>query len=303
MKFFDLFFSARPLLHLPIWSVYLVALRYRNQLSYETFGWGNIAALAILSLMAAGAFWLNQVYDRESDALNNKIGFIQRGYLTVKMLLWCAAVATVLGLALSYWYSGTLFLICLQGAALTYIYSAPPLRLKDRPISGMLANAYAFGFLISVSVQPHINAHTIGLIGWDNPYYFFLSVASVHVITTLPDLAGDSRTGKRTMAVTWGRVPSLVTAFALMLLAVWVAWYTGHMILVAIAAVSVVSIVVNLVVKSAKLELLSAKLPILLLTVLAAWYYPFYALFIIALICATRIYYRKRFGMTYPQIA
>jgi hypothetical protein len=87
-----------------------------------------------------------------------------------------------------------------------------------------------------------------------------------------------------------------------MVMAVWVAWYSEHYLLVGIAAVSSLLILANLVIKSAKLELASAKLPILPLTIAAAWFYPYYALFIIALICATRIYYRKRFGMVYPQL-
>ena len=50
----------------------------------------------------------------------------------------------------------------------------------------------------------------------------------------------------------------------------------------------------------AQLVLLAAKLPVLLLTLLAGCYYPIYPAFIVALKIVYRIYYWRRFGVVYP---
>jgi hypothetical protein len=45
----------------------------------------------------------------------------------------------------------------------------------------------------------------------------------------------------------------------------------------------------------------AAKLPLLLLTLLAGFFYPGYFLFVVALLFGTRIYYRRRFHIAYPR--
>ena len=74
----DFFFAARPMLHLPIWSVYLVSLHYHNQLSGSKFDLSDLAMLCLLSLMAAAAYYLNQIHDYDSDKINRKLGCMQR---------------------------------------------------------------------------------------------------------------------------------------------------------------------------------------------------------------------------------
>ena len=58
----------------------------------------------------------------------------------------------------------------------------------------------------------------------------------------------------------------------------------------------------TLTVKSEKLVILVSRLPLLLLSLLACYYYPLYLVFLVAVIFATRMYYRKRFGFNYPAL-
>ena len=302
-RLIDLVFAARPMLHLPIWSVYLVSFYYYHQLSEESFQWTDVGLMAGMSLMAAGAYYLNQVHDQVSDRINRKLGFLQTGCFSENELMIAYLTVSLLGMGCALWYSFFILIVFLQAFVLGYIYSAPPSRLKDRPVLGMFANGYAFGFLIPLTVMPELNLHNTGLLGWDNPIYFFLAVTSIYLMTTLPDRPGDHAVGKRTAAVLLNRRVVKLLALILMLLAAYVAQKSHRDLLLLLALLSALPILVTLFVSSEKLELLAAKLPILLLTILAGWFYPLYFLFIVVLLIITRLYYQRRFNAVYPKLA
>lgn len=299
----DYIFAARPMLHLPLWSVYLVSLHYHHRLSGESFALTDLFILACLSLVAAAAYYINQVYDYESDSINRKLGFLQNDVISSRTAMGLFVVLSVIALGASVLFSLATFSIILVLFVVGYFYSVPPIRLKDRPIGGWLANALGYGFIVPFSVMPDITFHNAGLLGWDNPFYFFLTVGSIYLLTTLPDREGDTRTGKRTLAVVLPRAVVLMFALLSMLLSVWVAHYSGHVALMYLSIVSAVAIAITIFVRAPRMELFAAKLPILLLTLLAGYFFWGYLVFIVAMIFGTRIYYRKRFAITYPEIA
>jgi len=157
MKLLDFVFAARPMLHLPIWSIYLVALFYHQKLNGGHFQWSNAVMLVCLSLLASGSYYINQVYDYDSDKINRKLGFLQKGLLSRNELMAAYLVVSVAAIACALAYSFFVLVIFLQLFVFGYVYSAPPLRLKDRPVSGLLANAYTFGFLVPFTVMPQLN--------------------------------------------------------------------------------------------------------------------------------------------------
>ncbi|MEW5797203.1 MAG: UbiA family prenyltransferase [Candidatus Zixiibacteriota bacterium] len=303
MRWLDWFFAARPLLHLPIWSVYLVSLHYHHALSGEEFGWIDLAVLFGMSLLFAGAAYLNQIYDFESDRLNRKVGFLQRGFLTQRQLLVGCAIVLTSPVILAPLRSWLALFIAAQFLLLAIVYSAPPLRLKDRPVGGLFANAYAHGFLVPAAVMPEMDLHNAGLLGWDNPFYFFFAVGGVYALTTIPDRVGDAATGKATVAVILGRTGALAVAVALLILAGITAWNSNHLLLVALAAVALVLTVIALIARSEAVVRIAPKTPLLLLTVIAGYWYPIYLLIVVALLWGTRAYYKRRFGVAYPEPA
>ncbi|MBD3258752.1 hypothetical protein GF377_09990 [candidate division GN15 bacterium] len=303
MRLLDFIFAARPLLHLPIWSVYLVALHYHHRLSGESFAWHDLVIMACLSLIFTAASYLNQVYDYESDRLNDKLGFLQKGVISHGQMLGGFVIAGVIPFAVAPIFSIATWFIFGQLLVAAYVYSSPPFRLKDRPFLGLFANAWPHGFLVSMSIMPDLSQHNAGLLGWDNPFYFFCAVAGIYVLTTIPDRDGDAATGKRTIAVIFGRTWSILTALLFMAGAIWIAWNSQHAALVYLAMIATFLCLGALVLRSDAVVRLAAKAPILLLTVLAAYWYPGYAVFVVVLLIATRIYYLRRFGIVYPQIA
>jgi 4-hydroxybenzoate polyprenyltransferase len=291
------------MLHLPVWSIFFVALRYHHELSGESFGRQNLVMLVCLTLLGASACYLNQVYDADSDRLNNKCHFLQRGLVSERALMIGFVATSALALALSLTVSFLAFFICIQLLALGYLYSAPPVRLKDRPIGGFLANAYGIGFLVPFAVFPQMQADTAGLLGWDNPFYFFCAVGSIYILTCVSDQYGDATAGKRTIAVVTGFSVSHILALLLMIVAALCAFQSEFPILMGLALIAAVAIAGALRLKSDSAVRLAAKLPIILLTLLAGWLYPIYLIFVVVLILATRIYYARRLGIHYPELA
>ncbi len=303
MKLLDFIFAARPMLHLPIWSIYLVALYYHHQLSGGRFQWVNAGMLVCLSLLASGAYYLNQVHDRDSDIINRKLGFLQKGFLTERDLMAAYLLVSLVAIGWGLVVSLFIVFIFLQLFVFGYLYSASPFRLKDRPIAGIVVNAYTFGLLVPFTVMPEFTLHNAGLLGWDNPIYFFLAVTSIYLLTTLPDRVGDRATGKRTVAVLVSPRLVMLLALLLMVLGAYVADRSQRNLLTLVALVSTLPVLAALFVRRQKLDLFAAKLPILLLTLVAGYFYPVYLLFVVVLIVLSRIYYKRRFNLMYPKLA
>lgn len=302
MKILDYIFAARPFLHLPVWSIFLVATYYHHQLSGKSFGLIEFIILFSLTLSAAAAYFINQIYDFESDKLNDKLGFLQKKILTDRNMITANIITSLLSVILIALISNLIFFILLQLLVLGYIYSAPPLRLKDRPFWGLLSNSYGFGFLIPLSVMPELNTHNSALLGWDNPFYFLATVASIYLLTTIPDIDGDRKTGKKTLSVIIPVPIVKILSLMIMLYSAYIAYRSNFDVLAIISVLSSIPIVLSLFIKNQAVVLFSVKFPILLLTLLAGYFYPYYFGFIVALIIITRVYYKKRFNMVYPKI-
>ncbi len=302
MKILDYIFAARPLLHLPVWSIYLVTLHYHLELSKDSFALSDILMLLALTLATSASYYINQIYDYESDLLNDKLGFLQKEYISfaeIKTLYYlCAAIS----IGIAFYLSNLAGFLILALIVLGAIYSAPPLRLKDRPISGLLANAIGYGFIVPLTVMPDMTLHNDGLLGWDNPFYFTLTIGAIYLLTTIPDKEGDRKAGKRTLAVILSTPLVKLLALILLIDSVVIAHSSNFLLLVILSAISILILIISLFSESEKILFFAIKMPILLLTLLAGYFFFYYVLFIVALLIGTRLYYRKRFNMDYPKL-
>ncbi len=302
MRALDLVFAARPMLHVPIWSIYLVSLKYHNDLAGEHFDWRDVATLVCLSLLAAGAYYLNQIFDVASDTVNRKLGFLTDGKLVPGQLMLGYLITSLAALVGGWYLSRITFAILLQLFALGFAYSAPPFRMKDRAFWGFAANTWGIGFLVSFSVMPNINFHNAGLLGWDNPWYFAAAIGGIYLLTTIPDMAGDELAGKRTAAVVLGEAGALILGAVLLVLSAYLGFRNEFILLGSISVAAAGLAAIALIVKRREALKLAIVLPIVLLTLLAGVFYPVYLLFIVVLVILTRVYYRRRLGITYPSL-
>lgn len=298
VKVLDFIFAARPMLLLPVWSLYLIA--YNFYFGTDSFDWYNIIALICLTFLVAGAYYINQIYDYQSDLINKKLGFLQSGKISknemIVVYVAISVIAIITGFRLSIFLGAVFCSVFILG----YFYSAPPLRLKDRPILGLLSNSFAYGILVPLSI-PGFAEKTDYLI-MILPIYYFMIVSAGYLLTVLPDREGDAKTGKKTLAVILSDRSIIIVATFLLLFSLLLAWEMNHLFLIIISSASTLLYTVSLIIPKRELILLACKLPILLISLLAGYYYPGYFVFLLALLFLTRLYYKKRFGMVYPRI-
>jgi len=298
VKVIDFIFAARPMLLLPVWSLYLISFKFY---SAETALYPRgIIILAGLTLLFAGAYYINQIYDYQSDLINKKLGFLQSGKIKKNEIKFAYLIVSVIPLMVAfidgYFLGATFFCIFLLGV----IYSVPPLRLKDRPISGLLSNSVAYGILVPMASFK--NDGGLNYLTFILPTYFFLTVSAEYLLTIIPDRTGDAESGKNTLAVLLSDKSIIIAALILLMFSFLIVWEINYLYLVIISVLSVLLFAAALISMNEKVILFACKFPILLMSLLAGYYYPGYLVFLLALLFSTRLYYKKRFGMVYPRI-
>lgn len=298
VKVLDFIFAARPMLLLPVWSLYLIANNY--YFGTNSFGTDDFIVLACLTLLVAGAYYINQIYDYHSDLINKKLGFLQSGKISKNEMIIVYVVFSMIAIISGFKISLFLGVVFCAVFILGYIYSAPPLRLKDRPILGLLSNGIAYGILVPLSIPGFAQQPDYLLMIL--PTYLFMTVSAGYLLTIIPDRDGDTKTGKQTLAVILSDRSIIIVAIVLLLFSLLLAWEMNHLYLMLISSVSLMLYFVILISPKNNLILMACKLPILLISILAGYYYPGYLVFLLALLFLTRLYYKKRFGMVYPRI-
>jgi 4-hydroxybenzoate polyprenyltransferase len=167
---------------------------------------------------------LNDIYDYESDRRSGRrraiwgavVGaddraFIWRAVLAMTPLVLLAACAT----RNPHNLVATAFLLLLA-----WLYSVPPLRLKERPPLDSLANGLGY-FLLPFVMGYSLAADPRGM---PLRYYLLaLCVAGVHALATAADYEADRAAGHRTLAVVFGRRAAAAAAFV----AFFVTWLAG----------------------------------------------------------------------------
>jgi hypothetical protein len=130
-KVFDHIFILRFMLIIPVWTVLLLGFYHSG--SGLPFTWRMFAIAAAATGLAGAVFVFNQIFDIESDRINDKVYFLPKKYVTITAAYILYLVLNIISLVIAFMVSAIAgFLggaILLLGAA----YSAPPFVIKDRP--------------------------------------------------------------------------------------------------------------------------------------------------------------------------
>jgi len=162
------------------------------------------AMMALGPLLWGGTLLLNDACDLSADRCNPRRSDspLVRGEVGRRQVLFWAALLKGSGLVLAALVSPGFFLTLLGLAALSWLYSAKPFRLKCRPGLDILVNATGLGALCTVSgwaVLLPLDAF---------PWAFVLPLmfgwASLYIPTTVVDAAADRRAGLTTFSVRFG---------------------------------------------------------------------------------------------------
>ena len=293
------------MLLIPLWSIYLLI---HNRISPSEYSLDALCGLALLSLICAGAYVLNQIYDRESDSTNGKLGFFaDSGRLTLNSGWIIYSLLTICPILAAFFMNPLLAPPLVVGAIIGYAYSAPPLSAKDRPLAGYIFNVIPYSVIawwVVLVCSKDGFANFTARIGMDWPIILCagFAVGGVYLITTVPDVAGDAKAGKRTAAVAIGVKKTMTLAILNLAASLGLAAFSGFHSFTAASALAIPLAVMAARPGGGRFVALSAKAPIIVVTLFAGFYHPIYGTFVILLIMASRTYYRVRFAEVYPQI-
>ncbi len=201
----------KPITWIPlIWGVVCGAASSGN------FHWSleNVlisAACMLLSgpLLTGYTQTLNDFYDREIDAINEPYRPIPSGAISIPQVATQIIVLLIGGIAIAYgldqWAGHTfptITVMAIGGSFLSYIYSAPPLKLKQ---NGWLGN-YALG--ASYIALPWWAGHA--LFGDLNPtiviltLFYSLAGLGIAVVNDFKSVEGDRQLGLKSLPVMFG---------------------------------------------------------------------------------------------------
>ena len=165
----------------------------------------------VVVLIAAGPLlWssvlaVNDAFDLETDRLSQRRQRSPhvRGQLGRGHLLGCAACAGGAACLLAAWGGGLVFTLGTAGVlVLGWIYSAPPVRLKGRPVWDVGCNALAVGVL------GPLGGWCLTRLVWEYPLSLavtgLLTGAALYLPTLVIDVDADRAAGIRTTAVRFG---------------------------------------------------------------------------------------------------
>ena len=163
------------------------------------------ALIAAGPLLWASVLAVNDAFDLETDRLNERRQQSPhvRGQLRRRQLLGCAASAGGAACLLAAWGGGLTFTVGTAGVlVLGWLYSAPPVRLKGRPVWDVGCNALAVGVLGPMGgwcLTRSVGEYPVSL-----AITGLLAGAALYLPTLVIDVDADRAAGVRTTAVRFG---------------------------------------------------------------------------------------------------
>ncbi|MCG3119953.1 MAG: hypothetical protein ALAOOOJD_02511 [bacterium] len=308
VKLCDYIFVLRPTLFFPVWTVYAA-----GYLSFHKFSQGGIegaapgleatalSMLGILTLLMGSGYILNQLCDIETDRRNQKLFLIADHHLS-PVAAWTEMIGLgAFALAASFFYGKIIGVLLVAIFLLTGIfYNVAPFAWKGRPWLGLFSNA--------------LGALLIFMAGWWSqkiewqlamqhalPYMF--AVAAVYLYTTLLDLDGDADTAKMTFGVRYGFAVTAIVGCVLEIGALVAAGWLQDWIIFYPALIAAPFFLYAALKQRLPDVARAIKFPIVFLALAVCLKIWQYFVLLGAVFYFSRWYYRKRFGLNYPNLA
>ena len=281
---------------LPGWSIILLAYQRSSPDSSTTRK--LLLTMLAATLLYGGVYILNQIFDRETDKINRKLFLLAKGYVSVKAAVRLMILCFAFSLSLSFYLSQTIGLLFSLMFILNLFYSVPFFSFKNKPFWGLLTNAVGFGilnFLVGWSLNSELT--------WRGVLYsvpYFLAVSAIYLNTTLLDVEGDRQVSKITWGIKWGQVKTLWVSLTLTLATLLSAVLLKDLPMLTTSAVAFIFSFKMIVSKKIRDIVFTNKISILVLSLWAGYFYPWYVAVLAVGFLATKAYYKYRFQMNYP---
>ena len=296
----DFIFLPRPILLIPVWTFLLLGY-YRA--GGERFSIGNDFLIVFLTytLLVASVYVLNQIMDIKSDVINKKHLLLAEGFISVKNAYIEFAVLIAVALVLTARLPKHYIIFFLISFLFGIIYSVPPFKFKDRPISDFVINALGYGFLnfsIGWLTQRPLSIQTIL---YSLPYIF--AVGAIFINTTILDIEGDKRSNAITTSIFLGMDNALRLSTTLIVLCIAVSILVKDRVCLIASLVALPLFMLALLKKDVKYVLLSIRIGGPLLVLIVGLIFPYFLPLILLIFLFLRIYYKANFSIAYPGLS
>ncbi len=307
----DGLFVARPMLMTPVWGFCLFGYMRARAYAAEPLppgGWPGaplrvLGEIMLFSCAVGSVYVMNQIADREVDGDNPGFALLAHGRLGRRLAAAAAAVYAVVpiagGLLLGRWM---LALFAAAALGLGVVYSFPPARFSGRPVLDFLSNAIGYGG-IAFGMGWYAAGAGVSLCTLCDAVPYVLLMAAGSVSSTLPDIDGDRRGGKRTTAVAFGPRRAHGLATGLLISSAAAALATGDVPAGVCAGAALPFYIAYAIRPTPILMEATYKVGGAAAMLIAALYVPVFAAAGLCTLLATRLYFRMRFGIRYPALA
>lgn len=307
----DIVFLARPVILIPVWgfSIFGYVCGMSNGKPWEfkiLFGWKHLAVFGdmLLFSVAVGAVYVfNQIADYEVDARNEGFPLLVKSGIQKESAFWYAVLLSLASIAVP-WFRGSMTLALFSAAALVLglLYSFKPVYLSGRPVTDFLTNAFgfcviAFGAGYQLSVEEVINRELI----WSALPYFLLMCGG-SISSTLPDRSGDLACGKRTTAVVLGLRGAHILTISFVIAGGIVSFYMKDFIAFFISVEFFIVDILYFIRQTRRFMEATYKITGGIAMTLAGVVYPLFIPVAGAVFLLTWLYFRLRYGISYPSL-
>lgn len=259
------------------------------------------------SLIVASIYVVNQIVDIESDRINHKLFLLPHKIISIRTAWSLAIFCAVSGLAIGVYLQSIFFYLFVIALFLGFLYDLPPFELKNHAWGGVIANSAGHGvltFLVGWFLSKTHSEFSLELLktGLLSSVAAGFANGAVFLATTIPDVEGDARTGKKTFCVRFGEKRTAQTAALFCLFALIFSFTIEHnkWVMIIPTVVSLLLFITFTFSTKKEMAFQVFKWPVFLLSATVALYIPEYALLILATFFGSRLYYRHRFNIDYP---
>ena len=306
----DLLFLIRPPMLIPVWTFFLagywrskgfslskIPFFMKQSILLDHHFWLSFIAY---SLLLGSVYIVNQIVDRESDRLNNKLFLIPLGIVSIKLASIISFLLVIISFSLTFRF-GLLYLVFLFCSLMVgLLYSIPPFRFKAKPIIDIFSNAIGYGILAFAVGWLTTSNFTWRLFAYAIPYFF--ATASIFSISTILDTEGDKRDNAITTAVRFGEEHTLYICLITLSIALVTGCFLKDYLIIVASIVSLPLIIIAIVQHKRKFITLYMRGGSFLFIILIAILFPWYIVLLIFIYFLSKYYYKRRFMLNYPTL-
>lgn len=304
LKPLDYLFIFRPTLFFPVWIITLAG--YSAFFLYNTdpkwwsldINWSIVANFVLITLAAGGTFILNQTKDVGTDKDNKKLFLISEDHIHPEIARKIALISIGISLLILLIQNFYLFLLlALFVLFWGYLYNYKPFAWKDSPLMGICTNMIG-GLILFL-----IGWVMVGKVQWKTFIYaipYIFAWGSVALLTTIPDMGGNSLHDKKTFAVSFGKKTAIWVAFILLIIGFIVGMYIKDPVISHPILLSIILYLIMLFKQTDPWVLRCIRFPMLFIALFLCVEFPLFFIVILLNYYLSKIYYTSRFDLNYP---